>query len=157
MLTLGQPRWYTLKSKRKGGKKGSNISGDIQLQFALADPHHPSASPTEIISKLRALTIGSPDEDDAEIGDLSKFESRDDDDDDDEDEDQDADTSDETDDPAKPAVAAEKRKKKLRLAKLKRKTKARAYEFTGGGSDCVGIAFIEISRVTDLPPERNGM
>ena len=70
--------------------------------------------------------------------------------------DRDVDTSDETEDLTKPETA-EKRKKKLRLKRLKRKTKARAYEFTGnGGSDVVGIAFLEIGRITDLPPERNG-
>ena len=75
---------------------------------------------------------------------------------DDEDHDeQELDTSDETDDPAKPEIA-EKRKRKLRLARLKRKAKARAYEFTGA-SDVTGIAFLEIVKITDLPPERNGM
>ena len=68
--------------------------------------------------------------------------------------DQSLDTSDETDDATKPE-AVEKRKKRLRLKRLKRKTKARAYEFTGG-SDVIGIAFLEIEKITDLPPERNG-
>ena len=72
----------------------------------------------------------------------------------DDDDDHGLDTSDETDDPAKPEVI-EKRKKKLRLARLKKKTKKRAYEFTGG-SDVTGIAFLEIEKITDLPPERNG-
>lgn len=40
------------------------------------------------------------------------------------------------------------------MAKLKRKKKARAYEFQSE-SDVVGIIFLEISRITDLPPERN--
>ena len=99
------------------------------------------------------IVKGSSGEDVDEDEELSKLGSHDVD--EDEDDEQDLDTSDETDDPAKPEVA-EKRKKRLRLARLKRKTKARAYEFTGG-SDVIGIAFVEIEKITDLPPERNGM
>lgn len=75
------------------------------------------------------------------------------DDEDDEEEEKDLETSDETDDPIK-AGGTEKRKKKLRLAKIKKKTKARAYEFSGG-TDVVGIVFLDIVKITDLPPERN--
>ncbi len=91
----------------------------------------------------------SPDaEDDADEND-----DQDDDDDDDEDEGAEP-ASDETDDPSKPE-SMEKKKRRLRLAKLRRrKKKTRAFEFMGG-SDVVGIIFLEISRITDLPPERN--
>jgi phosphatidylserine decarboxylase len=75
--------------------------------------------------------------------------------DDDDDNEKDLETSDETDDPAKPA-STEKRKKKLRLARLKKKSKKRGYEFSGG-SDVVGIVFLDIGRITDLPPERNSV
>ena len=79
----------------------------------------------------------------------------------DEDEDEDEDetdekgleASDETDDPSKP-TPKEKRKRKLRMKRLKKRAKARAYEFTGG-TDVVGIVFLEIGKITDLPPERN--
>ena len=91
-------------------------------------------------------------EEDAELG---KLDSREDDEEEGEDDDIAADTSEETDDANKPEVVA-KRKRNLRLKRLKRRSKARAYEFTGGGSDVIGIAFIEISKITDLPPERNG-
>lgn len=74
-------------------------------------------------------------------------------DDDDDEEEKDLETSDETDDPIK-AGGTEKQKKKLRLARLKKKTKARAYEFSGG-TDVVGIVFLDIVKITDLPPERN--
>lgn len=65
-------------------------------------------------------------------------------------------TSDETDDPSKPEVI-EKRKKKLRMKRLRRKSMAvRAYEFTGAGKNSVsGLVFMELQKVTDLPPERN--
>lgn len=46
------------------------------------------------------------------------------------------------------------KKKRRRLAGLKKKVKQRAYEFSGE-SDVAGVLFIEIQKVTDLPPERN--
>ena len=153
MLISKKPQWHTLKSKRKGGKKESVVSGEIQMQYALADPSNPSAVPQDILRKLTALVACSPEDEIDENEDSAKLETLDDED-EDEDDNNELETSDETDDLSKPEVV-EKRKKKLRLARLKRKTKARAYEFTGG-SGVVGIAFIEISKITDLPPERNG-
>lgn len=49
----------------------------------------------------------------------------------------------------------EKRKRRHRLARLRKKAKQRAYEFSGL-SDLDGVLFLEISRINDLPPERNG-
>ena len=97
------------------------------------------------------LIATSPEDDDEGYDEavFAKIETRDED-----DEDEDDDTSDETGDVTKLEVV-EKRKKKLRLARLRRKTKARAYEFTGTG-DVIGIVFLEIVKITDLPPERNG-
>jgi len=144
-----------LNSKRKcAKKKGSDISGEVQMHFSIADSTNTSATPHEILQRFMAIAAVStePDEDDDE--DLARLESQEADADDDDDE-KAEDTSDETDDPNKPEVA-EKRKKKLRLARLKRKTKARAYEYTGG-TDVVGIVFLEINKLTDLPPERNSM
>ncbi|KAI9705074.1 MAG: hypothetical protein M1836_006857 [Candelina mexicana] len=146
--TIQEPQWYTLKSKHKGAKKAV-VSGEVQLKFAIVDPADPSADPQQILRKflhIAAISPGGEEDDENELTQLESAEA-------DANEDKDEDTSDETDDPSKPGVA-EKRKKKLRLAKLKKKTKARAYEFTGG-SDCVGIVFIEIAKITDLPPERN--
>jgi phosphatidylserine decarboxylase len=94
------------------------------------------------------------DDDEEEEVETHKLDTRDEDDEED-DEENAVDTSEETDDPTKPEVVA-KRKRKLRLKRLRRKTKARAYEFTGSGSDVIGIVFLEIVRITDLPPERNG-
>lgn len=71
--------------------------------------------------------------------------------------DQDEETSDETDDQSKPEVV-EKRRRRLRMARLRRKSlAARAYQFSGSGSGVQGIVFMEIVKVTDLPPEKNGM
>ena len=146
-----QPHWFTLKSKRGDAKKkGSQVSGEIQLQFNLTDPANPGASEAEILQKFRAITGGSPSEEKDEDLALAEMDSKDDD-----DEDEEEDISDEPEDLSTPE-GIEKRKKKLRLKRLKRKAKARAYEFSGG-SECSGIIFLEIGRITDLPPERNGM
>ena len=125
------------------------------MQFALADTSEPSAAPQDLLQKLHLITAVGPDdeseEDDEALTQLDTLDLED-------EEDDDADgkepeTSDETDDLSKPEKA-EKRKKRLRMKRLKRKTKAQAYNF-GGGTDCVGIVFLEIGKITDLPPERN--
>ena len=125
------------------------------MQFALADTSEPSATPQELLQKLSVFTaVGPDDESDDDDEALAQMDSLDLDDDDDDDVDEkEPETSDETDDLSKPEKA-EKRSKKLRVKRLKRKTKARAYNF-GGGTDCVGIVFLEIGKITDLPPERN--
>lgn len=65
-------------------------------------------------------------------------------------------TSDETDDPTKPEIV-EKRRRRLRIARLKRKSlAARAYQFSGASNGVQGVIFLEINRITNLPPERNG-
>lgn len=126
------------------------------MQFSIADPANPSATPQEILQRFIAIATVSESPADEDDDELARLESREAEADADDDDDEKAeDTSDETDDPNKPEVA-EKRKKRLRLARLKRKSKARAYEYTGG-TDVVGIVFLEINRITDLPPERNSM
>ena len=138
-LTRRQPKWYTLKSSRRSSKKkDSSISGEIQLQFTLVDSVNASAAPRELHQKLLRLIAGSNVEDEEE------------------DEDDAADTSEETDDANKPEVA-EKRRRKLRLKRLRKKNKAKTYEFSGAGGDVLGIAFVEIVKAVDLPPERNSV
>lgn len=135
------------------------MSGEVQLQFSLVDTSDPSAGPKNILQKLTTLISISPDDDISDDEDLSKLESLDmDDEDDDDDEgldEKNRETSDETDNPQKPEKA-EKRRRKLRLKRLKKRAKARAYEFTGG-TNVVGVVFLEIGKITDLPPERNSM
>ena len=132
------------------------------MQFTLIDTSDPSANSKDVLQKLAAVAVVSPieDDDDFDDEDISRLDSIDP---DSADEDEDGidgkspEISDETDDPAKPGKAeakAEKRKRKLRIKRLKKKAKARAYEFTGG-TDVVGIVFLEIGKITDLPPERN--
>lgn len=124
------------------------MSGEILLQFSLADSANPAATPPDIFGKFKKL-VYSGDEDDqnaqippADFDDLER----------------DDETSDEADDQAGGPEVGEKRRRRLRLARLRRKSlAARAYQFSGSGTGVQGIVFMEIVRVTDLPPERNGM
>jgi phosphatidylserine decarboxylase len=158
--TEQNPKWYPLKSKRPGGKKSSNVSGEVQLQFTLLDSTNHAATPQQVMEKFRTLAGVDPSELGIQdtstptrqtshtsaggeaIGDEEEeyF-------------DEEEDPSDETDDPTKPD-AVEKRKRRLRIKGLRKKKQSSAYEFTGG-SDVVGIVFLEIGKITDLPPERN--
>lgn len=146
-----EPTWYPLRSKRPGGKKDSNVSGDVMLQFTLYDATNPGASSAQIMEKFRTL-VGSESPDatplrqqesvtpGTEMTEDDYF-------------DEGTEPSDETDDPSKPENA-EKQKKRLRLKGLRKKKQLNAYEFSGE-SEVVGIVFLEIGKVTDLPPERN--
>lgn len=51
-------------------------------------------------------------------------------------------------------AAAARKRRKLRIAKIRRRAKQRAFEFTGG-SDVAGVLFLEVSKIIDLPPEKN--
>lgn len=160
--TLCQPHWYRLESrkiKKASKKKGTNISGEVQLQFSLLDTTNPSAAPDMTLRKLATMLALDDDDEDEEDDVLSRIDSRgfdvDDEDDDDDDDKKGMESSEETDDVSKPEKT-EKRMRRLRLKRLRRRTMSRAYEFTGG-TDVVGIVFVEISRIVDLPPERNSM
>ncbi|KAL2071140.1 hypothetical protein VTL71DRAFT_12375 [Oculimacula yallundae] len=143
-----EPQWFTLSSKRPGGKKSGNVSGNVQLQFSLYDSSNLSATPAQVLEKFRILagvvdlpdTTGGLPMGATEADEDSTF-------------DDDEDPSDETDDPTKPENA-EKKRRKMRLRGLRKKKQQRGYEFTGG-SEVVGIVFLEIGKITDLPPERN--
>jgi hypothetical protein len=92
----------------------------------------------------------SPDADEAEDEHFERFESGEQDDDDEDQEE----ITDEADEGKTPEGAA-KKKKRLRLARLKKKAKQHGYEFSGA-TDVAGVLFVEIQRITDLPPEKNG-
>lgn len=122
------------------------MSGEIQLQFCLFDPSNPSASPDQIYQKFKAIIRAGEDEDD-----ITPITSGDND-----EADKDDTLYEEADDPTKPETV-EKRRRRLRIARLKRKSIAvRAYEFSGAKDGVSGIIFMEINKVLDLPPERNG-
>lgn len=129
------------------GGKLSDVSGEIQLQFSLYDSLNPSATSEEILQKFKAIVCSSDEEDEeapqTPSGDTDELE-------------KDEETSDETDDPSKPEIV-EKRRHRLRIARLKRKSiAARAYQFSGAKDGVSGIVFLEVSKVLDLPPEKNG-
>ncbi|KAJ5135051.1 uncharacterized protein N7515_004329 [Penicillium bovifimosum] len=138
-----EPKWYTLNSKRKSSKKKkSTVSGEILLQFSLVDSANPAAAAPDIYHKFKKLVFSGDEEDQIPAPELDEL-------------DQDAESSDEADDSAATEVV-EKRRRRLRLARLRRKSlAARAYQFSGSGTGVQGIVFMEIVRVTDLPPERN--
>lgn len=149
-----EPRWYPLKSKRPGGKKSSNVSGDVQLQFTLYDTTNLSSTPTQVLEKFRQLAgvadlgdAGTPPRQIGQSGTPIEPEENDD------YFEEDEEPSDETDDPTKPENI-EKRRRKIRLRGLRKKKQMSGYEFSGG-SEVVGIVFLEIGKITDLPPERN--
>ena len=151
--TAQDPRWYPLKSKRPGVKKG-NVSGEVLLQFTLLDSGNHTANPQQVMEKFKIL-CGTESGDllapetprgRANLGDEQGDEEED-------RSDEDEEPSDETDDQIK-SESVEKRKRRLRLKGLRRKKQMRAYEFSGG-SDVMGIVFINIQNITDLPPERN--
>ncbi|OAA34061.1 Phosphatidylserine decarboxylase [Metarhizium rileyi] len=156
-----EPRWFPLKSKRPGKKNGV-VSGEVQLQFTLFDTTNLGASSREILDKLSAI-IGSisapvssnlprltPDASQDATSAPSHDEHGDDDDEDDLTEFDDE----EGDDPSKPETA-EKRRRRLRIRGLRKRRRDNPYAFNNGGSDVVGIIFLEIVKITDLPPESN--
>ncbi|KAF5025237.1 hypothetical protein F66182_2703 [Fusarium sp. NRRL 66182] len=158
-----EPTWYRLKSKRPG-KKTSVVSGEVQLQFTLFDSTNPAATPQQIFEKFHNL-VGSapvasrnvtpsmtpnlaptaaprsaptaqdsPSDDDSD-SDVDDFDEGDEDEGDDQD--------------------ATKRKRRLRIRGLKKRRRNNPFAFASNGSDVVGIIYLEVVKITDLPPESN--
>jgi phosphatidylserine decarboxylase len=165
-----EPRWFPLKSKRPG-KKTSIVSGEVQLQFTLLDTTDPTISHQQLFEKFYALIgtvpVGSsrnvtPTETPLlspsgtmRLGPSSSAEGLGDDDDDEDDlTELEEDIGDDAEDPSKPETA-EKRRRRLRIKGLKKKRRQNPYAFTNGDSDVVGIIYLEVCRITDLPPESN--
>ncbi|KAL6806082.1 putative phosphatidylserine decarboxylase [Trichoderma sp. SZMC 28012] len=164
-----EPRWYPLKSKRPG-KKTSIVSGEVQLQFTLLDTTAPFLPQQQLFEKFYALVgtvpVGSsrnvtPTETPlltpsaaAHLGGSSSQDGLGDEDDEDDLTELEEDIADDAEDPSKPETA-EKRRRRLRIKGLKKKRRQDPYAFTNGDSDVVGIIYLEISKITDLPPESN--
>lgn len=170
-----EPKWFPLQSK-KSGKKASKVSGEILLQFTLFDSTNPDATDADIASKFAALIKSVPETEassrmptpnrtpilaptrprNSPSPPLSRRDTDDmlgDEDDDDYDVFDDETPEDE--DPSKPENI-EKRKRRLRIKGLRRKKRDNPYEFlNGGGNDVIGIIFLEIVKITDLPRESN--
>jgi len=130
------------------------------MQFSIVDSANPAASPEEIQKKFQSVIQADLDDDDTlsrvstantnrKLGDDLKSDI-------DQDDEDVPDTSDETDSAPKSGIL-EKQAKKKRIARLRRRSIAvRAYEFVGKDSDVSGLILVEILKITDLPPERNG-
>ena len=157
-----EPRWIPLQSRRTGRKK-SVVTGEVLLQFALVDPADPAVLAPQLLQRFSSFASSSSA--------VAAAATADDDDDDDDDNDDDDDAllhldsgehePDDDESPGEPldesqkAEVRERRRKKLRLARLRRNASRRAYEFSDK-SEVAGVLFLEISKITDLPPERNG-
>lgn len=115
----------------------------MQLQCSILDTSNPAATPQQILQKMGTLLgSGSPEEDEQAEEEEAEL---------------DQEEQEPTGEAETPQEAAEKQKRrKLRLAKIRRKVKERGYEFTNGSSTIAGVLFVEMQKVLDLPPERNG-
>lgn len=166
-LTMPEPRWFKLEGRRSGRKKKQNnsVSGEVQLKLTLYDPMNTSATPQQLLQKFSGVVASGTDDDTDDEDLLSRLTSRDLDDvdeEDDEDDDDDKEPSSETDDglrtpastPGGDETEKARRKRAKKIAKMRRKNKLRGYEFSGM-SDVAGVLFLEINRITDLPPEKN--
>ena len=166
------PKWFPLKSKRPGKKTGV-VSGEVLLQFRLLDNSNKDATPEQMYNKFTAIAKAAPATESsrnptpartpvlAPVAGKGKTPSpspplsrRPTDLEDEDEYDVYDDETPEDEDSSKPE-AVEKRKRKLRIKGLKRKKRENPFEFTNGGSDVVGIVYLEIANITDLPPESN--
>ena len=117
--------------------------------MALFDPVHSSATPQQVLQKFHGIAASASDVDDEGDDVMSRTVSKE-----DSDEDE-TETGLESEGPGKDA-AADKGSRRAKIARMKRRAKQRAYEFSGT-SELAGVFFLEITKATDLPPERNGM
>jgi phosphatidylserine decarboxylase len=169
------PKWYPLKSKRPGKKTGV-VSGEVLLQFTLLDGANNEATNAQILDKHADIALSAPAGDSsrdptpsrtpvlAPVGKRKSpspslspsppLERRADDNDDEEEYEMYEDETPEDEDVNK-LEGAEKSKRRLRIKGLKRKKRENPYEFINGGSDVVGLIFLEICNINDLPPESN--
>ncbi|RKF80252.1 Phosphatidylserine decarboxylase proenzyme 3 [Golovinomyces cichoracearum] len=142
-----EPKWYTLRNERTCGKKNDKVSGDVQLQLTLYDSTNLNATPAQILEKFRTisslvyLSDNSPPSNKPSASDVQVSDDIDD------------EQSGESDATTKSGTT-EKRRRKLMLRTLRKKKNMTGYEFSGNG-EVVGIVFLEICKITDLPPERN--
>ncbi|KAK8018642.1 C2 domain-containing protein [Apiospora marii] len=174
--TAQDPTWYPLQSKRGKKKKDDVVSGEVLLQCTIFDTNDKDATDPQILEKLRLLAGTASDSGSRNVTptrtpilapttsnksglepqDLQRSGSDNSQDDDYDDEllDDDEDATPEDEDPNKPETI-EKRKRRLRIRGLKKKKRQNPYEFTHSGNDVVGLVFLEIVSITDLPPEHN--
>lgn len=129
------------------------MTGEVLLQFSIYDPIHTSATSQQILSKFAGMVASIPDAENDLDSTISRESTNDRDDESDEAGEATDANNDEQEDPNR-SETSEKRTRRMRLARIKKRAKQKAYEFSGM-SDLAGVLFLEISRVTDLPPEKN--
>ncbi|KAK0945981.1 phosphatidylserine decarboxylase [Friedmanniomyces endolithicus] len=167
--TSPEPRWHKLEGRRSGKKqkkkKDDDVSGEVLLRFRLFNPLDTAATPQQILQRFYGVVAAAGADEDGDDSDddelLSRLNSHGL---DDVSEEEDKERSDETADdegmrtPGGTMILdsgeKQKRQRRQKLKKLKRKSKLKAYEFSGM-TDVAGVLFLEIIRITDLPPERN--
>jgi phosphatidylserine decarboxylase len=148
-LDMLQPRWFTLKSSRKK----ATISGEIQLQLTLADSSNENATEEQILRKWQLwqanfIQTPSPSSTDCDPMTLGPAEE----------EGSDYEDEEESPSPDDESTMADKPPKKGKGKKFNRKKKAKGQPYElNQGSDVIGVIFLEISSITDLPPEKNSM
>ena len=164
-VTMPEQKWMKLESKRNARrkKKDENVTGEVLMKFTLYDPLNTSATSQQVWHKFHGLVAATPDEDmdgdesemlhrmtSRELADLFEEDEAD-------DHEDEKEPSDETDDgmrtPNGTPDQKMKRRRQQKLKKMKRHSKRKTYEF-GGASDVAGVLFLEINRITDLPPEK---
>ena len=167
--TEQEPKWFPLKSKRPG-KKTSVVSGEVLLQFTLLDASNKDATDNQILDRFMAVAKQVPEAESSSKAPtptltpvlaptrpagpsppLSRRQTENDDDDEYDVYDEEVGEEEEL----SKVESSEKRKRRLRIKGLKRKKRDNPYEFVNGGSDVVGLIFLEIQKITDLPPESN--
>ena len=126
------------------------------------DSSNPAAPHKEIYQRFRHLIIAGEEEVEEEAKHMPTVTDLDDGEGDDDGDEEGSDDADGPDESAESAAAAnkpeavERRKKRIRRRLLRRKSlAARTYQFSHAGNGVQGVVFVEIVKVTDLPPERN--
>jgi phosphatidylserine decarboxylase len=119
----------------------------VQLQFSIHDTSNPpspalSSAPSPVVQRLLGVVGAgsSPDPGEEECADESE---------------QQAQAAQQQDGAAEPAATERRKKRRMRVARIRKKAKEKGYEFING-NPIAGVLFVEIQRITDLPPERNG-
>ncbi len=139
-----EPKWFKLEGRRTGRKKkkSDEVSGEVLLKFSIFDPINSAATEQQIVQKFRGVVAsgqdGESDSDDEDL--LSRLASRD--------------LDDGLKTPDGTPTEKGKKRRQQKIKKMKHKNKLKAYEFNGM-SDVAGVLFLEINRITDLPPEKN--
>ena len=163
-VTSGE-RWIALEGRRSGRKKkkDSNVTGEVLLNFSLHDSSTPSASSRQIYQKFQTAVsqangeAGDDDDEEASSQMRTHIDDVDEGSEDDDDDDFDDEEEDEADGARTPCGANEektKRRRRMKLKRLRRKKNLRAYQLNEA-SETAGVLYLEINRITDLPPEKN--